>query len=289
MRPADEIRRLMNKAAVSTNPTADKAVLDTVLMAQRRATDEASAVAKPSVRSIIMRNSYVRLALAAVVVLAVVLGLAEFLGTGTGSGVVWAQVAQQVDHSRGVIYRMRETYSDEPSGPDYALVYSAATRERADYYKDGRIVLSLYADFDTRTLVRVLHENKRYIRDTQSLSQRMVQERRNWIDPKGWVRKFLSCTHIRLEPRMIEGTRCEGLETIDPAFFGREFPIPISSLDVQLWVSIQTGYPVLFQGEIVCGKDGQRRIEGTADQFQWDVEFDPNALEPQIPSGYNLE
>lgn len=73
MRPADDIRRFTDKAAARTNPDTDKTVLDTVLMAHEKATSNARASARPSVRSIVMRSPITKIAAAAVVVLAVLL------------------------------------------------------------------------------------------------------------------------------------------------------------------------------------------------------------------------
>ncbi|MCU0914016.1 MAG: hypothetical protein MUC88_05575 [Planctomycetes bacterium] len=73
MRPADNIKRFIDKAAVSTHPHADEAVLEAVLAAQRKATDKTSAATRPSLRSIAMRSPITTLAAAAVVVAAVVL------------------------------------------------------------------------------------------------------------------------------------------------------------------------------------------------------------------------
>lgn len=230
-----------------------------------------------------MRNPIVKFAIAAAVVATAIMGVTLF--RSSGSGVVWAEVAQKVQASQGTVFRMQETNSEA----DYAMVYSSPTRERADYYKDGGVFRSIYVDYETKTVMYIVHEGKRYIRDTHSLRQFGVQQRQNWIDPKGLVQKFLSCEHKKLEPQTIEAIQCEGLETTDPTFFGGDFPVPISRLNVQLWVSTATGYPVLFKAEVVCGEDGGRRIEGTADQFQWDVELDPGELEPTMPEDYILE
>lgn len=260
---------------------------DTVLDSHGLSQEAKSALTLTIARRKIMRNPIVKFAVAAAVVAAALMGATLF--RSSGSGVAWAEVARKVQASRGTVYRMQQTDADSPSGADHAMVYSSPTRERADYYKDGRIFRSIYVDYETKTVVYIIHEGKRYIRDTHSLHQFGVQQRQNWIDPKGLVQKFLSCEHKKLEPQTIERTLCEGLETTDPTFFGSDFPVPISRLNVQLWVSTATGYPVLFKAEVVCGEDGERRIEGTADQFQWDVELDPSELEPTIPDDYTLE
>ena len=51
----------------------------------------------------------------------------------------------------------------------------------------------------------------------------------------------------------------------------------------RLWVSVETGYPVQFEGERVYG---DQRHTYAQDQFQWDVEIDESLFEPNIPEGY---
>jgi hypothetical protein len=73
MRPADDIKRFIDRAAVSTNPKVDKTVLHIVLAAQKQALDKTSAAARPSLRSIVMRSPIAKLAAAAVIAVALVL------------------------------------------------------------------------------------------------------------------------------------------------------------------------------------------------------------------------
>jgi hypothetical protein len=98
MRPADDIRRFIDKAAVSTSPQADKAVLDLVLAAHKKATSKASAVTRPSLRSIVMRNPITKLAAAAVVVVAIVL----FIGLWDKSAPSAYALEQTIEANRGV-------------------------------------------------------------------------------------------------------------------------------------------------------------------------------------------
>jgi len=146
MRPADDIRRFIDKAAVGTNPDTDRAVLETVLKAHEEATDRISVTARPSVRNLIMKNSYVKLALAAVVVLAVILGLSEFLGTGRTSGVVWAQVLEKTEEISAVVFDMTAEI-DEPGGklvmPSKNYV-AGDYGTRSDTFLDGKLVAIKY-------------------------------------------------------------------------------------------------------------------------------------------------
>ncbi|MBN1506889.1 MAG: hypothetical protein JW955_08585 [Sedimentisphaerales bacterium] len=96
MRPKDNVRPFIDRAAVSTNPTMDRAVLDAVLAAQEKATNKDSAVIRPVIRRMIMKTSIVKLGIAAAIIAVVGLGILEIFGTG-GSGVAWADVAERFE------------------------------------------------------------------------------------------------------------------------------------------------------------------------------------------------
>jgi outer membrane lipoprotein-sorting protein len=53
----------------------------------------------------------------------------------------------------------------------------------------------------------------------------------------------------------------------------------------RIWVSLETGYPVQLETEIVRN-NGEIRIGAVWDQFQWDVELDESMFEPNIPADY---
>jgi len=98
MRPAEDIRRFIDKAAVSINPQADQAVLEVVLIAHTKAKKKTSAPIKPRLRSIVMRSPITKLAAAAVVVVAVVL----FIGLWDKSAPSAYALEQTIEANRGV-------------------------------------------------------------------------------------------------------------------------------------------------------------------------------------------
>ncbi len=284
MKPANDIRRFFQKATLETHPKTDDAVRDVVLRAHEETTDRDSAATGPNIRSITMKNPITKLAVAAAIIAAVVLGLFEFISTDTGSGVVWADVAQKVQACPGVIYRGRGNRSDAT----YSMNYLSATKNRKDMYEGSQITVSHYLNFETMTASSVCHAQKWYWRDAP-LDEHNAQEHDKVADPKWLVQSILSCAHEKLGEKTIEGVRCEGLETTDPAVLGKELPVPASDMDIlmQLWVSVETNYPVLCEGNVTATVEGQTHAsEWVLDQFQWDVELAPSLFEPNIPSDY---
>jgi outer membrane lipoprotein-sorting protein len=103
------------------------------------------------------------------------------------------------------------------------------------------------------------------------------------VNLKGWVEEILSREHTNLGRKTIDGIVCEGIET-RYAVLGDASP-PAQNHVSRVWVAVETGYPVLCEGESL-GDDGQLRNKTVLDQFQWDVRLDASEFEPTIPEGY---
>lgn len=230
-----------------------------------------------------MRNSITRLAIAATIIAAVVLGLFEFINMGSTSGVVLADVARKVQASRNVIFRsvLRNTPDPQDIGFDYGINHRSAMQWRVDKYKKGQLIGTLYSDFDTRTVFVVDHVHK-------YCSKVSFQEPPDdpddfGMDPKSMVRRFVSCRHKTLRPKTVEGVLCDGIETTDPAVLPGNGSM--ETFMARIWVDTQTDYPVRLEGEFTYNH-GRNRFTFVWDQFQWDPTIDPSVFEPNIPAEY---
>ncbi|MBP7053793.1 MAG: hypothetical protein KBE65_22505 [Phycisphaerae bacterium] len=236
-----------------------------------------------------MDKRAVKFALAAVVVAAVVLGLFEFAGTGGSSGVVWADVARKIDTNRGFTFQQRVMIDKSGRSEQVACatVYNAGSRLRQNWRRqpEGELVKSCHYDFDAKTCTYVSHEERTYL--VAPMEDRTVQSQENGcLNPKNWVHQFLSSKYAKLGHQTIEGVPCEGIETSDPAFAGGD-PPPAHCV-AQLWVSVETGYPVRLEYSSVgrTTRGDEVRLEVLCDRFQWDVELSPDFFEPNIPPDY---
>ena len=186
-----------------------------------------------------MKNSMVKLGIAAVIVAVIGIGIVEFLGTGGTSGVVWAEVAKNVEASRGVIFRVRATGSRDPRDdwPNGSTVYwRSAAVSRMDKYRGDQIYRTIYLNYDAKTTTGVLHDAKRYSKEP--MNDQTARGDKGWSDPQGLINLALSVEHKALGQKTIDGVLCEGIEAKGPdGGTGR------------LWVAVQTGYPVLVEIE----------------------------------------
>jgi hypothetical protein len=283
MKSAEDIRRFFQKSKLSTNPERHEAMFEKIQRAQDQSKNTASIQSELDLGSKIMKSHITKLAAFAAVIVLVVLGLFEFLSSDSSSGIVWAEVAQKVEVSRGVIYRNRATHSVGPADSDYSIVYLSDTKSRDDSYKGEKIIRTSHCDFDAKTFTWIAHDAKKYTQDTMS-EETLREQHGAWASPKRWITEFLSKDHRKLGQKIIDGVLCEGLETTDTTFGVSTFEV--DSLLARVWVSVETGYPIMLEGEITGGGDDNIHIKGILDQFQWDVELDASIFEPNIPPDY---
>ena len=239
-----------------------------------------------SVRSTIMKSKMTKLAVAALVIVAVVLGLSEFIGTGSGSGVVWAEVARKVEASPGVSFRVRETGSNNPNKDwpqGHTIVRRLSTLSRTDWYRADQIRRTVFIDWEARTVIWLSYDARVFSKKTL-MDEDVRTAEEAWTDPQVLVGLFLSREYRELDRRTIDGVLCEGIETTDASGWRSDFQI--KSFVGRMWVSVETGYPILLEAELTAGNDGNLHRTSTADQFQWNVDFDESEIEPEIPSDY---
>jgi hypothetical protein len=292
MKPADEIENVVKKMSFKAGPEMDKDLWAETSKARNEFHKTILAPSQHNIGRTIMKSPIVKLAAAAVIIALVVLGLFEFIGTENTSGVVWAEVARKVQASRGLIVRCK--YLDTYHEDDYSILYNSPRYCRMDFYKDGQITRTCYTDFtgsDTDTLIDVYHIKKFYLTTIfkkAGLNGVFPEQHEGGMNPELLVQTILSGEHHKLAQKTIGGLLCEGIETTDPACMGPIFE-KYDRLDVrlQLWVSVKTGYPVLFERKMSGEYEGEMwETEAVMDQFQWDVELDPGIFEPNIPPDY---
>ena len=267
---ADAIRK---KLSFTVDAPLRDQLLAHALREQEQSQETEPAVNRPAIRRMIMKNSMVKLGIAAVIVAVIGIGIVEFLGTGRTSGVLWAEVAKNVEASRGVIFRVRETGARDPSGDwpnGYKIYWRSAAVSRMDKYRGDQIYRAIYLDYDTKTTIGVLHNVKMYSKE--AMNDQTARGDRGWSDPQDLVNRVLSVEHRALGQKTIDGVLCEGIEATGP-----------DGSTGRIWVAVETGYPVLVEIE---GMKGGVRTTGTMDQFRWNEDLSAKGVEPEIPADY---
>jgi len=273
MRPAEDIKRLIENLSDKTSARMDQRVREDILWALEES-KKPSALTEPISRRQFMKNPVTKLAAAAVIIVAVTLGLFELIGTDSTSGLVWAEVVKNVEASPGVIWRSRGTGSRDPNDDwpnGYTIYWRSAAVSRMDKYRGGQIYRTIYLDYDTKTVIGVLHDAQKYSKE--AMNDQTAHGDRGWSDPQGLLNLALSVEHQALGQKTINGVLCEGIEAKGP-----------DGSTGRIWVAVETGYPLLVEIESVDA--GNVRHTGTMDQFQWNVDLSAENVEPEIPADY---
>ncbi len=271
MRPRKDVERIIRtKLNLVFDPPQRDQLLTRALHEQEQSWEMEPTREEPVTRRMIMKSPIVKLGIAAALLAVVGVGIMELIGTGSQSGIVWAEVARNVEASPGVIFRARDTGSrrpddDWPNG--YRIFWRSAAVSRMDVYRGGRIYRTIYLDYDAKTTIAVLHDAKKYSKET--MSDETMRGERGWSDPQGLLNLALSVEHRSLGRKTIDGVLCEGIEGTGP-----------DGSTGRLWAAVETGYPVLVE---IKGVDGST---GTMDQFRWNVDLSAEGVEPEIPPGY---
>jgi hypothetical protein len=280
MKPKDNVEKLIRDLHVldiDTNSEMDQRILRDTLKVQKELKQTKLAGTQPDIWRIIMKSSITKLAVAAIIVM-IGLGILTFIDTDSKSGVVWAEVAQNVEASPGVIWRIRGTGSRDPNDDwpnGYKITWRSAAITRTDNYRGGQIYRTIYLNYDAKTVIWVAHDAKKYNKEAMSDEhvQRARVDKERWTDPSSLLRLCLSLEHHELDPKTINGVLCEGIEATGPG-----------GVTGQVWIAVETGYPVLVEVEAIDDKG--IRHTSTLDQFKWNVYISAEDVEPEIPADY---
>jgi hypothetical protein len=290
MRPAN-LKKFVKNVRLDTDTNVKRKVFSNIVEAFEKSKAREETLNELNIWRIIMKSKIAKIAAAAVITAAVLIAIHYTGGSIDGSGVVWADVVKKIENSRGNIYRF--IISDSPG---YSKFYLSPENFRLDTYENEELVSSTYKDFKSKTIIYVHHNTKSYVsRRSQENSEVLEDRQDSMMDPLFMLKAILSYEHRELGQKNIDAVLCEGIETNDlnalimmnPEDQSLFANMKNSEFRMRLWINKETQYPVRAEYKLNAEFNG-KIIEGEAvlDQFQWDVNFDPNFFEPNIPSDY---
>jgi outer membrane lipoprotein-sorting protein len=282
MKSIEDVKKFYQNAAMETNPKRDEIFLKKLLVAHETKMNTDSAAVEPNIRRTIMKNPITKFAAASVIIIAVALGLFEFSGTGTTSGVVWSQVMEKTEQIPAVVFDMTAEI-DEPEGKLVlpARVYVAGDYgTRADTFMDGKLVAINYRLPRKNVAYEIKVDRKRYWRFDVSYDQAALA--RDPDDPRTWLKLILSEEHTKLGRTTIDGVVVEGIE-------GHRLEDSGEDTVMRLWVDVETNLPVRIEVEVKGMEGGRMKQQKfVMENFDWNAQLDESFFEPNIPDDYTL-
>ncbi|MFC1635261.1 hypothetical protein ACFL5Z_10510 [Planctomycetota bacterium] len=287
MRPAEQIKRLIKKLNDTTSAEMDQRVLTDVLAALAE-TEKPSALTRPKIWRTIMKSPITKLAVAAVIIIVVLIGINQLGGSATG--VTWGEVVQNIEASPGCIFQLKQIYNRENTGTmeiNSKVYGSAEYGVRMDSHLDPESSIQTYGSLKEGAMILIDHSSKTYHRKPLTGDELAELEK---MDPKEAVSRMLSVGYIKLGRKTINGIEAEGVEITNPAGadISSETPVEIDSYVAQLWVAVETGLPIFFESKTSIN-NGMQKSHTIQDEFQWNVELDASKFEPNIPADYTLQ
>ena len=279
MKSLKDIKKILTKFNVKPRPEMRSKVLDEALEIQRNRNQQSTS--GTYTWRIIMQSRITKFAAAAVIIIAVLIGINQF----GGSGVAWGDVVKNVEQVQTFTCRLwTKMTCDTDKGSDQEadiIVYdSSQYGSRIDAYVDGKVISRIYGLPGQNTCVMIMPEAKKYTRMSFTDEQyRQMQAREK--SPREFIKLFLAIEHSSLGRDTIDGVEVEGIEVDSPKVGGGMFESAVG----RLWVDVETEFPVRMEIE---GISASGKTKMVVDEFQWDVELEPSMFEPNIPADYTL-
>ena len=230
---------------------------------------------------IIMRKPVTKIAIAAVFIMVVLVGVNYFGGSVDIATVSWGKVLEKVENIQTVIFDMTAeiTISGNeklvlPSKNYVAQKYGT----RSDIYLNGKLSIIKYRLPLDKAAYEIRPDRKEY--RLIELSDVQVNEERNTDDPRAWLETILSGDYTKLGRDTINGTVVEGISAKRPDMVGEKGIM-------RLWVDVQTNLPVMIEVEMVGMEAGQMRQQRfVMENFEWNTEINTDVFKPDIPDDF---
>lgn len=286
MRRTDSIEKLVKKLRYQASAEARDRILGNVLGAVDGFEKRKSGTVAPNIRRTIMKGRIPKLAAAAVIVIAVLVGLPFF--RGNGSGIALADVLERIEHAQAFVYKMKMTMtaSMKPDMPAVEQQMEGTVIISTEY--GMKMILEItdpngkkhtsqsYVLQESKQMISVLPEMKKYMlmEFDDDLFAKAARENN---DPRYVVKQIMSSEYEELGRSEIDGLEVEGFETTNSPLFGG------SGTKVTLWVDAENWFPVRMEMDL---KDEHNQATGVAYGYQWDIAIEPEEFQPVIPEDF---
>ncbi len=265
MRPSDKIERLIQKTNYAADPAKRSEILDAASQALRQPRQETPS-ANPAFWRIIMRSKITKFATAAIILIAVLIGINQFGGSIDGANVAWAQVVEQLNRYEKYKCRQRVVRESGPQIPTMN-VYHLNLSQRRQEVEDGTIHVIDMRGNDAITVELYPAQKKAIVTKLLGFGPKKDP------DIVDMVKRFEQVSTERLDTKKVNGKLLRGF---------RHQPNEYNEFIV--WVDPETKLPV----EIELKHPQQKQII-FMDEFEFDFKLDPSAFSTDIPDGYTVE
>ena len=258
MKSVEDIKRYFQKSTLSTNHNIHEAIFEKIQRAQDKSKTTSPASCRLNIRSNIMKSSISKLAAAAVIIIAMILGL-NFIGGPSKSGLVFADVVQRIRKARTV------TFTTEIQLGQQTMRIENAQKEpglKRAVMPGGLVVIN---DMLQKKAILIYHSKKQYTE--KDLENAPADQTQDFFE---YMRTLPDRANEVLAKKEMDGRMVQGFRVIE------------HGIDATFWVDVQTGDLVRVEGRFPNAP--KTRIVAT--NFKFDVELDDALFSLIPPDGY---
>ncbi|MHC4659598.1 MAG: PDZ domain-containing protein [Planctomycetota bacterium] len=231
-----------------------------------------------------MKSRITKVAAAAVIIIAMLIGVNQFGGSIDVASVALADVAKQIEQIRNCVFTKTTIVPSEDNSTNVfdSLVYYTEAAVREDIYDNKKITNQVYVKFLEGIVVGVEHKSKVFVK--MDLTDEDIEEL-SPISPKNIVNLILSKgKYKKLGRKMVDGVLSEGFEFNDKRAMLSMDRDKIENVVMRLWVDVNTNLPVRIEVDSVLVNNSKANV--VMYDPKWDVELESDFFEPKIPVDY---
>ncbi len=282
--------RLVSNGENMANRDIEDDVLNLIIREQKKRLQHATTKASEGlkIRRTIMKSPRVKLAAAAVVIIAVLAGL-PFISP---SSKTLADVYEQIQQVPAFMYKMQMTVTGSmmPGMPDTEVEIDGEVLVSNDYgmkmtMTTGGAVpgqepttTETYVIPEEKAMITVIHAQKKYM-EARFNNDMLDKLKKQNNDPREMVKAMLKTEYVELGKSEIDGVEVEGYETVDPNLMAGI----AEDVRLVLWIDTETWLPFRSDMTIKMNKDSE--MNGVI-YYYWDVPATPDSFKPVIPEDY---
>jgi outer membrane lipoprotein-sorting protein len=259
--------RLVKNGKVLARGDVEDAVLDRIIREQNVRLKTATTMsAGLKIRRIIMRSPITKLAAAAVIVIAVVLGVSQFIG-GT---VTFAEVIKPILNARTVVFDF--IVGEEETGTVIHDIVAGSRIRRTFSNTDNILMIDL-------------DEAKMLVLDSKSKSAAYIDIKGPIQEGTKSILEFVRNVVTKLEENPNIAVQELGQKEID----GREavgFLVDDQGGKLTIWADAETVLPIRI--EMLLGQSFMGQTHYVLKNFEFDAPVDESLVSMDIPAGYTL-
>jgi hypothetical protein len=293
MKSEKETERIIKEYYISATSEMDKKIYNDVSKLMKKRKHTKLVLMQPNIWRTIMKSPATKLATAAVIMTACVIGV--YLWKTTGSGIALADVLARIEQITAYSYQVRSTMTREQAteestntlliSQEYGIKMTSKTVDPNNGDLQGG---ETYLLPKKNSIIFINHKEKKYVPVKYDGGQ-LDFYKEEYNDPHTIIKQILGCDHISLGQSVVDGITVEAFQTTDLTYEGgflgqSDFIGAYQKVDVKLWVDVKTSLPIRLEEEIVTGK-GIQTHEISSD-FRWNIVVNAADFEPNIPDDY---